>query len=134
MTRTFGCVVVAEKRENLNMQNAYAMKEPRSIGVETLRYKKTEIRVVRVNSSHLFWVVRDIAYALGFSEPHNASRKIPTHTLVIPTAGGAQPVATVDKDGLWQILYRGRRPGLKEFREWVAFEAMEILTGEAVEI
>lgn len=133
MTRTFGCVVVAEKRENLNMQNAYAMKEEVQDIVHLL-YEENEIRVVRTNSGGSFWVVKDVAAALGFSEPHNASRKIPTHTLTIPTNGGMQPVSTVNKDGLWRILYRGRRPGLKEFREWVAFEAMEILTGEAVEI
>lgn len=109
------------------MQNVYAMPDQIQ-AIEYLVYQGQQLRIIRADSG-VHWVVRDIAKALGFKEPHNASRKIPTRTFTLPTNGGKQPVSTVDIDGLNAILLRSRRPGLKEFREWVSFEAMAIING-----
>ena len=86
-----------------------------------------EIRTVTIDNE-IYFVGKDIAKALGFSNPRDA---ISTHVIdedrgveTIDTLGGKQNMTVVNESGLYALVFGSRLESAKRFKHWVTSEVL----------
>ncbi len=86
-----------------------------------------EIRTVTIDNE-IYFVGKDIAKALGFSNPRDA---ISTHVFdedrgveTIDTLGGKQNMTVVNESGLYALVFGSRLESAKRFKHWVTSEVL----------
>lgn len=86
-----------------------------------------EIRTVTIDHE-IYFVGKDIAKALGFSNPRDA---ISTHVFdedrgveTIDTLGGKQNMTVVNESGLYALVFGSRLESAKRFKHWVTSEVL----------
>ena len=89
-----------------------------------------EIRTVQVEGEPWF-VGRDVAGALGYSNPQEAVR---THideedkgVSEIRTPGGIQKMPIINESGLYSLILSSKLPTAKQFKRWVTSEILPTL-------
>lgn len=86
-----------------------------------------KVRVVEKNNEPWF-VGKDVAEALGYSQPAKAIREHvkDTHKGVseMDTPGGRQQIIIIDEAGLYSLVLRSKLPAAEAFQEWVVAEVL----------
>lgn len=73
-----------------------------------------------------WFVAKDVAEILGYSNPHDAVRRFckgvsETRT---PSAGGMQTVKIIPERDLYRLIMRSKLPSAERFEEWVVGEVL----------
>lgn len=95
-----------------------------------------KVRVIEKNNEPWF-VGKDVAEALGYSQPAKAIREHvkDTHKGVseMDTPGGRQQIIIIDEAGLYSLVLRSKLPAAEAFQEWVVAEVIPSIrkTGKA---
>ena len=110
--------------------------------VVNLNYNGFTIRNVRDNDGKIWFVAKDIAMKLNYSEESIATPgklfgavpEIWKGRKRIPTPGGEQDMLCVTENGAYFFLARSDKPGALEFQMWLAGEVVPSImhTGEYV--
>lgn len=86
-----------------------------------------KVRVIEKNNEPWF-VGKDVAEALGYSQPAKAIREHvkDTHKGVseMDTPGGRQQIIIIDEAGLYSLVLRSKLPAAEAFQEWVVAEVI----------
>lgn len=86
-----------------------------------------KVRVIERNNEPWF-VGKDVAEALGYSQPAKAIREHvkDTHKGVseMDTPGGRQQIIIIDEAGLYSLVLRSKLPAAEAFQEWVVAEVI----------
>ena len=89
-----------------------------------------KVRVIERNNEPWF-VGKDVAEALGYSQPAKAIREHvkDTHKGVseMDTPGGRQQIIIIDEAGLYSLVLRSKLPAAEAFQEWVVAEVIPSL-------
>lgn len=86
-----------------------------------------EVRSI-VRDDAPWFVARDVALALGYTNPRDAIAKhVPAHhkgVSRIATPSGEQEMTIIDEPGLYRLIMRSRTPDADRFQEWVTTEVL----------
>lgn len=80
------------------------------------------IRTARDPSGHMHWVARDVCEALGITKQSRALERVnpaDKGRTKLSTPGGAQDFVTVNRSGLFALVFQSRKPAAKAFQHWV---------------
>lgn len=86
-----------------------------------------EIRTVSIDGDP--WLVgRDVAQALGYSNPRDAiSKHVDLEDKGVAkcdTPGGTQDLTVINESGLYSLVLSSKLPGAKKFKRWVTSEVL----------
>lgn len=100
--------------------------------LNTFTFEGSPVRTVDLDGAPWF-VAKDVAERLGYSESSNASRLF----AVVPedwkgvnpihTPGGVQPLLCLSEQGLYFFLARSDKPAALPFQRWIAGDVMPAL-------
>lgn len=91
--------------------------------LEVFGFDGAEVRVVLVDGAPRF-VARDVAIALGYADPTNATKQHCKGVVIhhpLPTAGGVQTMRVIGEPDLLRLIAGSRLPSAERFERW-AFE------------
>lgn len=96
--------------------------------VQIFSFKSNEIRSLMINDEPWF-VGKDVAEVLGYSEPHKAiSRHVDeddgTKRPVTDNLGRTQEMTIINESGLYSLILSSKLPQAKEFKRWVTGEVL----------
>lgn len=80
------------------------------------------IRTARDPSGHMQWVARDVCEALGITKQSRALERVnpaDKGRTKLSTPGGPQDFVTVNRSGLFALVFQSRKPPAKAFQHWV---------------
>lgn len=84
-----------------------------------------ELRTVEISGEPWF-VGKDVAVALGYSDPRSAiSKKIENEdrgVAKMATPSGTQQMTIINESGLYSLILSSKLPSAKEFKHWVTSE------------
>ena len=79
------------------------------------------VRVVLIGGDP-WWVASDVAKVLGYREAEKMTRNLDDDergTHIVRTLGGEQTMNVVSESGLYNCIFKSRRPEAIKFRKWV---------------
>lgn len=83
------------------------------------------VRIIEVSGKPWF-VGKDVAEALGYSDPRSAiSKKIENEdrgVAKMATPSGTQQMTIINESGLYSLILSSKLPSAKEFKHWVTAE------------
>ena len=86
-----------------------------------------KVRTVEVNGEPYF-VARDIATILGYSNPNDAiSKRVDKEDKGVAncdTLGGTQKLSIINESGLYSLILSSKLPTAKQFKRWVTSEIL----------
>lgn len=86
-----------------------------------------ELRTVEISGEPWF-VGKDVAEALGYSDPRSAiSKKIENEdrgVAKMATPSGTQQMTIINESGLYSLILSSKLPSAKEFKHWVTSEVL----------
>lgn len=95
--------------------------------LQKFNFKGSEIRTLTVDRTP-FFVGKDVAEVLGYSNPQKAVR---THVdeedkgvTEMGTPGGKQDLTIINESGLYSLILSSKLPKAKEFKRWVTSEVL----------
>ena len=96
--------------------------------LQVFKYMEThEIRTVVVDGE-VWFVGKDIADALGYSNPQKAIREHIDEedkgVNEMDTPGGKQMLTVVNESGMYSLIFSSKLPTAKEFKHWVTSEVL----------
>lgn len=80
------------------------------------------IRTVRDSNGQTWWVARDVCEALGITKQSRALERVnpaDKGRTKLSTPGGPQDFVTVNRSGLFALVFQSRKPAAKAFQHWV---------------
>lgn len=84
-----------------------------------------ELRTVEISGEPWF-VGKDVAEALGYSDPRSAiSKKIENEdrgVAKMATPSGTQQMTIINESGLYSLILSSKLPSAKDFKHWVTSE------------
>jgi anti-repressor protein len=89
-------------------------------------FNSNEIQVVGDLSNPLF-VAAHVAQVLGFDKPDNAYRMLDEdekYPHIVRGAYGEKEMICVNESGLYNLIFKSRKPEAKAFRKWVTSEVL----------
>jgi hypothetical protein len=84
-------------------------------------YKDQAVRVVGTPESPE-WVAKDVCEILGLGDVSQALDAVKPGrkgTCTVPTPGGNQQMLTLKEAGLYELIFKPRKPEAEAFRDWV---------------
>lgn len=89
-------------------------------------FSGAEIRVITDAQGEPWFVAKDVADLLEYSNPHEAVR---THCkgvreILIPSAGGDQMTKVMPERDVYRLIMRSKMPAAEAFEEWVVGEVL----------
>jgi prophage antirepressor-like protein len=89
-------------------------------------FSGAEIRVITDEQGEPWFVAKDVADLLEYSNPHEAIR---THCkgvreILIPSAGGDQMTKVMPERDVYRLIMRSKMPAAEAFEEWVVGEVL----------
>ena len=95
------------------------------MNVIPFQYEGADVRVIDQNGEPWF-VARDVALLLGYSDPHVAIRShckgvVKTTT---PSPGGDQTIKIIPERDVYRLIMRSKMPSAERFEEWVVGEVL----------
>jgi prophage antirepressor-like protein len=89
-------------------------------------FKGADVRVITDEHGEPWFVAKDVADLLEYSNPHEAVR---THCkgvreILIPSAGGDQMTKVMPERDLYRLVMRSKMPSAEAFEEWVVGEVL----------
>lgn len=86
-----------------------------------------EVRTMELNGI-VYFVGKDVASVLGYSEPHKAiARHVDEEDGMkhpIPTSSGIQEMYLINESGLYSLILSSKLPQAKEFKRWITSEVL----------
>jgi prophage antirepressor-like protein len=114
-------------KKNLNVVNEYGLYNLVLASRKPEAKAFGKVRVIERNNEPWF-VGKDVAEALGYSQPAKAIREHvkDTHKGVseMDTPGGRQQIIIIDEAGLYSLVLRSKLPAAEAFQEWVVAEVI----------
>lgn len=88
-------------------------------------FEAAEVRVVAIDGEPWF-VGRDVAAILGYSEPHKAIARHCKGGMdhPVPSDGGVQVMKIIPERDLYRLVMKSKLPGAERFEEWVVGEVL----------
>ena len=90
--------------------------------------ESNEIRTLMSATGEPLFVAKDVALALGYSEPTNAVRQHCEEGGAIytplQTAGGMQEVRVIDESDVYSLIFGSKLESAKRFKRWVTSEVL----------
>jgi len=89
-------------------------------------FNNNEIQVVGDPNSPLF-VAAHVAQALGFDKPDNAYRMLDDdekYPHIVRGSYGEKEMICVNESGLYNLIFKSRKPEAQAFRKWVTSEVL----------
>lgn len=80
------------------------------------------IRTARDPNGQTWWVARDVCDALSITKPSRALERVnpaDKGRTKLSTPGGPQDFVTVNRSGLFALVFQSRKPAAKAFQHWV---------------
>ncbi len=90
-------------------------------------FKKHPVRVVSSDPSHLLFIAKDVALALGYKVPEQAIRdRCKGQEIYYPlsTSGGTQEVRVIDEPDLYRLIFGSKLKSAVQFQDWVFEEVL----------
>ena len=86
------------------------------------------VRTLVDPDKNVWFVAKDVAVALGYSEPTNAVRQhcdegVAKYT-PLQTAGGMQEVRIIDESDMYALVFGSKLESAKRFKKWVTSEVL----------
>lgn len=95
--------------------------------IETITHAEFgEIRTAKVDGEPWF-VANDVCRVLDLVNPRKALADLDDDEKGVTTGdtpGGRQEMATVNEPGLYQLIFRSRKPEARAFRRWISHEVL----------
>ena len=117
------------KAEEPDMNNANARTYPQQDTAQVIPFdfRSAEVRAVVTEDGEPWFVLDDVAPALGYTRSRNAARILDddekgAHN--VSTPGGAQKMTTLNESGVYHLCFKSRRPEAQAFRKWVTAEVL----------
>jgi prophage antirepressor-like protein len=117
------------KAEEPDMSNANARTYPQQDTAQVIPFdfRSAEVRAVVAEDGEPWFVLDDVAPALGYTRSRNAARILDddekgAHN--VSTPGGAQKMTTLNESGIYHLCFKSRRPEAQAFRKWVTAEVL----------
>ena len=101
------------------------------------KFNDTKIRTATKPDGSVWFVVKDIGQALGYSNPRNAARRHVADDdkgkarLATASSKGIsfldinhQMLNIINENGMYSLLLRSRQPQSKQFKRWVTAEVL----------
>ncbi len=88
-------------------------------------FESKEIRVIEIDSEPWF-VAKDIAVALGYSDPSDAINRHckGVGETPIPTSGGMQNTKIINENSVYRLIMRSKLESAERFQDWVCGEVI----------
>ena len=85
-----------------------------------------EVRTVEQKDSDVWFVAKDVAESLGYTDTSQAIRK---HCkggvkMTLPTSGGSQQGVVIPERDVYRLIMRSKLPAAEQFEEWVVSEVL----------
>lgn len=101
---------------------------------QIFNYRSHEVEVVMIEDIP-YWVAKDVCLTLSLEDTEVSLRKLDEDEKLIRTiyvSGQNREVWLVNESGLYNLIFRSRKPEAKQFRKWVTSEVLPTLrkTGE----
>ena len=91
------------------------------------RFNDTEVRIILIENEPYFIAV-DICRVLGITNPTESLRSIDKDDLitteVMDRLGRKQNASAVNESGLYDLIFKSRKPMARAFRRWVTSEVL----------
>ncbi len=95
--------------------------------ISIFRREGVDIRVLTIGGEP-WWVVADLARALGLSNPSMAAGRLPIGDLsraeVTDALGRKQSARITTEAGMYRLIFESRRPEAEDFQRWVTHEVL----------
>ena len=99
--------------------------------IQVFDFEDNAVRVIEKDGEPWF-VAADVARVLDFRDAFNATRVLDddeadTHIVSIRSANGVEQkreIAVINESGLYNLIFRSRKPEAKKFRKWVTAEVL----------
>lgn len=95
--------------------------------ISIFRREGVDIRVLTIGGEP-WWVVADLARALGLSNPSMAAGRLPIGDLstaeVTDSLGRKQTARITTEAGMYRLIFESRRPEAEDFQHWVTHEVL----------
>lgn len=94
--------------------------------VTPFQFHTHSVRVV-IRDGDPWFVLADVADALGYRDAANAGRCLADHqrgTQIVSTPSGDQSMTVVNESGLYRLVLRSRKPEAVTFSDWVTGEVL----------
>lgn len=96
--------------------------------LKQFEFEGNEVRTIIGDDDMVWFVGKDVAEALGYSNPRNA---VPTHVsdedkqrTQIEYAGQRRDVTIINESGLYALIFGSRLESAKRFKHWVTSEVL----------
>jgi len=98
--------------------------------LETFHFNGAAVRTL-VRDGEPWFVGRDVALTLGYSNPRDAlSKHVDPEdkgVAICDTPGGPQRLTTVNESGLYALIFGSKLPAARAFKRWVTSEVLPTL-------
>jgi anti-repressor protein len=95
--------------------------------LQVFTYTDHPVRVIEINGDP-FFVGKDVAEVLGYSNPRDALRKHVDEedkgVANCDTPGGAQELTVINESGLYSLILQSKLPSARAFKHWVTSEVL----------
>lgn len=87
-----------------------------------------EVRIVKGEDNNPWFVGKDVAHILGYSNPNDALKKRVDDedkgVANCDTLGGLQKLVIINESGMYSLILSSKLPQAKEFKHWVTSEVL----------
>ena len=117
------------RAEEPDMSNANARTYPQQDTAQVIPFdfRSAEVRAVVTEDGEPWFVLDDVAPALGYTRSRDAGRILDPDEKgahIVRTPGGAQKMTTLNESGVYHLCFKSRRPEARAFRKWVTAEVL----------
>lgn len=94
--------------------------------LQVFNFKGAEVRTVMAGGE-MWWATKDVCAILEIKDSHTATRKLHGHEKgrhLMPTPGGDQVMACVNRTGLLKLIGRSDKPSAVAFQDWTFGEVI----------
>ena len=90
------------------------------------QFDQANIRVVQDENGEPWFVAKDVADVLGYTNPQKAIRDHckGVNEMDTPTSGGVQTVKIIPERDVYRLIMRSKLPAAEQFEEWVVGEVL----------
>jgi len=90
------------------------------------QFRQADIRVIQDENGEPYFIAKDVATVLGYSNPLKAIRDHckGVNETVTPSNGGTQTVKIIPERDVYRLIMRSKLPAAEKFEEWVVSEVL----------
>lgn len=99
---------------------------------QIFNFECNRIRIVIDEQGEPWFIAKDIAIILDYRKASHATRLLDEYEKskhIIPTNGGLQKLNTINKSGLYSLVFASRNSKAKRFKNWLTSKVFPTIRG-----